>query len=180
MDIEATIVSIAERKLRAENAGVTVERDVLARAAAETAGFLGHAPGSFDIDRVIAMLEERIPISVGPATVLAVPSVDHVDWYRGDRKHNRRFFDRYTDQLRNLEWPDASINGIDEATDRIMEWMEDPRRDGPWDTRGLVVGHVQSGKTANYAGLIAKAADSGYRLIVVMCGRRPGCKGFLR
>lgn len=66
--------------------------------------------------------------------------------------------------------PDASIQGIDDATDRIMEWMEDPRRPAPWDTRGLVVGHVQSGKTANYAGLIAKAADAGYRLIVVLAG----------
>lgn len=170
MDIEATIVSIAERKLRAQYPDATLERDVLASAAVETATFMGHAAGTFDLERVVLMLEERIPIAVGPATVLAVPSADHIDWYRGDRKRNRRFFDRYADQLRALEWPDASIQGIDDATDRIMEWMEDPRRPAPWDTRGLVVGHVQSGKTANYAGLIAKAADAGYRLIVVLAG----------
>jgi hypothetical protein len=34
----------------------------------------------------------------------------------------------------------------------------------------MVVGHVQSGKTANYAGLICKAADAGYRLIIVIAG----------
>lgn len=34
----------------------------------------------------------------------------------------------------------------------------------------MVVGHVQSGKTANYTGLICKAADAGYRLIVVIAG----------
>ncbi len=170
MDIEATIVSIADRKLRAQYAGITIEREVIRQAAIETAGFLGNAPGSFDLDRVVAMLEERLPIAVGPATVMSDPTADHVDWYRGDRKLNRRFFDRYTDQLRALEWPEASIQAIDDATDRIMEWMEDPQRAAPWDTRGLVVGHVQSGKTANYAGLIAKAADAGYRLIVVMAG----------
>lgn len=170
MDVEATIVSIADRKLRAKHPGATLERQVLIDAAIETAGFLGHAPDSFDLDRVVAMLEERIPISVGPATVLAVPSAEHIDWYRGDRKLNRRFFNRYADQLRTLEWPEASIQAIDDATDRIMEWMEDPLRPAPWDTRGLVVGHVQSGKTANYAGLIAKAADAGYRLIVVLAG----------
>lgn len=170
MDIEAAIVSIADRKLRAQFPGATLERDALVRAAVETAGFLGHASGSFDLDRVVRMLEERIPIAVGPATVLAVPSAEHIDWYRGDRKQNRRFFERYSDYLRSLEWPDVSVQAIDDATDRIMEWMEDPRRPAPWDTRGLVVGHVQSGKTANYAGLIAKAADAGYRLIVVLAG----------
>lgn len=170
MDTEAAIVSIADRKLRAQYPGVTLQRDVIRQAAVETAGFLGHAPDAFDLDRVVAMLEERLPIAVGPATVMSDPTADHVDWYRGDRKLNRRFFDRYTDQLRTLEWPEASIQAIDDATDRIMEWMEDPQRAAPWDTRGLVVGHVQSGKTANYAGLIAKAADAGYRLIVVLAG----------
>lgn len=36
--------------------------------------------------------------------------------------------------------------------------------------RGLVVGHVQSGKTANYTATIAKAADWGYSLVVVLSG----------
>ena len=36
---------------------------------------------------------------------------------------------------------------------------------------GLVVGNVQSGKTATYTGLIAKAIDVGYRVIVIMSGR---------
>lgn len=171
MDIEATIVSIAERKLRAQLPDATLERHVLEKAATETAEFLGHGGGKFDLDRVVSMLEERVPIAVGPATVLAVPSSDHIDWYHGDRRKNRRFFERYSDFLRNVEhWPEAAVQSMDDATDRIMEWMEDPQRQAPWDTRGLVVGHVQSGKTANYTGLIAKGADAGYRLIVVLAG----------
>ncbi len=170
MNIEAVIVSIADRKLRAKHPGVALERDLLVAAVMETADFLGQVRDTFDIDRIVGMLEERIPISVGPATVLVDRSSDHIDWYRGERKHNRRFFDRYADQLRTLDWPEASVQAIDDATDRIMEWMEDPNRPAQWDTRGLVVGHVQSGKTANYAGLIAKAADAGYRLIVVLAG----------
>ena len=51
-----------------------------------------------------------------------------------------------------------------------MEQIENPQRDGRWDRRGLVVGHVQSGKTANYAGLVNKAADAGYKLIIVLAG----------
>lgn len=48
--------------------------------------------------------------------------------------------------------------------------MENPRRKGMWDTRGMIVGQVQSGKTSNYTGLICKAADAGYRLIIVLAG----------
>ena len=118
MDVEATIVSIAERKLRAQYPDATLERDVLAKAAAETASFMGHATGSFDLERVISKLEERIPIAVGPATVLAVPSADHIDWYRGDRKRNRRFFDRYGDQLRTLE--SVSYTHLTLPTKRIV------------------------------------------------------------
>lgn len=48
--------------------------------------------------------------------------------------------------------------------------LEDPTREGAWDRRGLVVGHVQSGKTGNYTGLICKAADAGYKIIIVLAG----------
>lgn len=40
----------------------------------------------------------------------------------------------------------------------------------PYQSKGLVVGHVQSGKTANFTGVIAKAIDSGYKLIIVLTG----------
>lgn len=51
-----------------------------------------------------------------------------------------------------------------------FERLENPGRPGPWDRRGVVVGHVQSGKTAHYAGLMCKAADAGYKIIVVLAG----------
>src|SRR5439155_6123792 len=35
---------------------------------------------------------------------------------------------------------------------------------------GLVVGYIQSGKTANMAALMAKAADAGYKIIIVFAG----------
>src|SRR5262245_9948152 len=51
-----------------------------------------------------------------------------------------------------------------------LERLEDPRRQGPWDRRGMVVGDVQSGKTSNYSGLICKAADAGYAAIIILAG----------
>ena len=52
----------------------------------------------------------------------------------------------------------------------ILGLLENPKRDGLWDRRGLVVGNVQSGKTSNFIALINKAADAGYKFIVVMSG----------
>ena len=40
----------------------------------------------------------------------------------------------------------------------------------PFAIRGLVVGYVQSGKTANFSALIAKAADAGYKIVIVLSG----------
>lgn len=59
---------------------------------------------------------------------------------------------------------------MDTVTDTIAGLLENPQKTGPWKRRGMVVGHVQSGKTANYSGVICKAADAGYRLIVIIAG----------
>jgi hypothetical protein len=61
------------------------------------------------------------------------------------------------------------INSIDFETDEILRNMENPLRK-EFDSRGLVVGYVQSGKTANFTALISKAADAGYRFIIVFAG----------
>lgn len=61
------------------------------------------------------------------------------------------------------------INSIDFETEHILRNMENPLRP-EFDSRGLVVGYVQSGKTANFTALISKAADAGYRFIIVLAG----------
>ncbi|MBU9714112.1 Z1 domain-containing protein [Evansella tamaricis] len=68
---------------------------------------------------------------------------------------------------RNL--PTEVLNTIDEDTDAVMNNLADPDL-GEFSIYGMVVGHVQSGKTSNYASLICKAADAGYRFIVVIAG----------
>jgi hypothetical protein len=59
---------------------------------------------------------------------------------------------------------------LDDLTKRILDKCADPTRTGSWDRRGMVVGNVQSGKTANYTGLINRATDAGYKLIIVIAG----------
>ena len=62
------------------------------------------------------------------------------------------------------------LASFDSVTDRTLGLLENPKKGGNWDRRGMVVGHVQSGKTANYTGLICKAADVGYEVIIVIAG----------
>ena len=52
----------------------------------------------------------------------------------------------------------------------MLAHLEDPRSPEPFAIRGLVVGYVQSGKTANFSALIAKAADAGYKIVIVLSG----------
>src|SRR5574341_245346 len=66
-------------------------------------------------------------------------------------------------------WQPATIRSLDDSSDRILRQLAQPTT-GAFDIRGLVLGFVQSGKTANFTALIAKAADAGYSLIVVLSG----------
>lgn len=88
-----------------------------------------------------------------------------------DNKANIKwsFWNRYTSYLSKKIAPDT-INKLDNLTDDILDRIANPTILGAWDKRGMVVGQVQSGKTSNYTGLINKAADSGYKLIIVLAG----------
>lgn len=81
------------------------------------------------------------------------------------------FWSRYRDYLeieKNFA-PDV-LNKLDRLTDRTLDGLFDPSQNVIIDKRGLVVGQVQSGKTSNYTGLICKAADAGFKLIIVLAG----------
>lgn len=96
---------------------------------------------------------------------------DHVAWFKRSRIENKPYWEVYRQYLvEEGKVPIQSINDLDKYTDTILSDMEDPNREGSWDRRGLVVGSVQSGKTANYLGLIAKARDAGYKFIVILSG----------
>jgi len=81
------------------------------------------------------------------------------------------FWGRYRDYLGDEKnFAPDTINKIDRLTDKILDSLFDPTKNVQIDKKGLVVGQVQSGKTANYTGLICKAADSGFKLIIVLAG----------
>lgn len=98
------------------------------------------------------------------------PAEGYRPWLKDKKKDiNWAFWNRYSNYLRKKIVPDT-INKLDNLTDDILDRIPDPTISGPWDKRGMVVGQVQSGKTGNYTGLINKAADAGYKLIIVLAG----------
>ncbi|KMK95066.1 Z1 domain-containing protein [Rossellomorea marisflavi] len=82
----------------------------------------------------------------------------------GDNYYSNNYFNYMKHSL-----PPQVLETIDEDTDAIMNNLANPESE-VFSRYGMVVGHVQSGKTSNYASLICKAADAGYRFIVVIAG----------
>jgi len=64
----------------------------------------------------------------------------------------------------------SAIAELDRSTDLVIGNLCDPQQMAAYQSKGLVVGYVQSGKTANFTAVIAKAADIGYRLVIVLAG----------
>lgn len=68
--------------------------------------------------------------------------------------------------------PFLVLDTIDYDTDRIMNHLGNPcdETQKSFSRYGMVIGNVQSGKTGNYSALISKAADAGYKFIIVIAG----------
>ncbi|MFF4821580.1 Z1 domain-containing protein [Streptomyces sp. NPDC001312] len=114
-------------------------------------------------------LDAGVPVhqEPGPVTI----SREFQPWYTREQAANRAFYwTSYEQLLRRKGWSDAAVAGLDEAAHAVVERLADPTRDTPYGARGLVVGYVQSGKTANFTGVTAKAIDAGYRLVIVLGG----------
>ncbi|MEU0430970.1 Z1 domain-containing protein [Streptomyces sp. NPDC006290] len=114
-------------------------------------------------------LDVAVPVHVEPGPVTI--SREFQAWYTREQAANRSFYwASYEALLRRKGWSDAAVSGLDEAAHAVVERLADPTRDDPYGARGLVVGYVQSGKTANFTGVTAKAIDAGYRLVIVLGG----------
>ena len=91
--------------------------------------------------------------------------------YNKSSKINWDFWDRYRDYLEiEKNYSTTVTEQINRLTNRTLDGLFDPTIIYPVSKYGLVVGQVQSGKTSNYTGLICKAVDAGYNLIIVLAG----------
>ena len=75
---------------------------------------------------------------------------------------------KYLEEIKH--WNPRVTATLDKVSDEIVDLLGDPQSKEPFQRRGLVLGDVQSGKTANYTAISNKAADTGYRIIIVLAG----------
>ncbi len=122
---------------------------------------------NFDKQELFEILRADYSVGKGEITILS----DDVEPWLNDEKGNINFelWNRYKLYMSKND-PSFPINDLDDFTDKILDKCVNPKKVGAWDRRGMVVGHVQSGKTSNYVGLINKATDAGYKVIIIIAG----------
>lgn len=137
----------------------------IAKIVAPISGWHGALEGI--VGQVMATIDTRM----GQGTSLVDPAATHdVEWVGKRDDITWTYAEAYEKFLRDEGWPPRLVQSLSDVTTRILGHLQDPTSDGSWDRRGLVIGHVQSGKTANYTGLVGKAADAGYKFIIVVAG----------
>mgnify|MGYP004552613787 CR=1 FL=1 len=103
--------------------------------------------------------------------VLIKSDIPFERWYKVSKyKTNFKFWNRYEKYLNSKGWNDERLLRIDEISDDIMDLLGNPNSKISWKRRGLIIGDVQSGKTANYSAICNKAVDSGYKVIIILTG----------
>lgn len=120
-------------------------------------------------DEIQETINRAFHVNLSGAVVISGKPADWDPWY--EKRPDRSFYwDGYRGVLESKGWDADAISELSRATDEVVKRLANPVRDDPYQSKGLVVGHVQSGKTANFTGTIAKAIDAGYKLVIVLTG----------
>ena len=118
-------------------------------------------------------LKKQLPAlivhSIGYADTLTKRDGKHQEGWYANRDIDGYYWNRYKAFLGQKRSQEV-IRRLDDTTNGIMDNLGDPQSSEPFQRRGLLLGDVQSGKTATYIGICNKAADVGYRVIIVLAG----------
>jgi hypothetical protein len=93
---------------------------------------------------------------------------NRMTWYAGPQSGDRNW-SSLEQSLRGKYRNEEAVKAVDDASTKVVSLLEHPKL-AEFSTRGLVVGFVQSGKTTNFTAVMAKAADRGYKLFIVLSG----------
>lgn len=135
-------------------------------------GFLLHKIG-MNSDIVAAAVAEHDRLARGyrdfwEPRVLADGTAIPEPWY-GPGEDDIFWPELHTYLASKEAWNGAPLTALDQGSSKVVSYIQPPYA-FPINTRGLVVGYVQSGKTSNFTAVISKAADAGYRLFIVLSG----------
>lgn len=123
-----------------------------------------------EVENVRAEIKSEFSIKLDQGSL--IQEKGHEKWFL-DKKPllDMKYWERYKKYLLNDKGFSVKVvNTMDDILDKLTDLLGDPSRDVAYSRRGLIIGDVQSGKTANYLGLICKAVDVGYKVVVLMTG----------
>lgn len=140
---------------------------------AEALNKSGVAPGPLNADQLAEVvdsltLEHAVTFTQGGTVVDPETFREWLQQRKVTTKTPR--WDAYKQLLIERDWAEPMIRDLEKQSDEIVELMGDPHASGEWTRKGLLMGEVQSGKTANYIGVLNKALDFGYQVIIVIGG----------
>ncbi|WP_337881185.1 Z1 domain-containing protein [Rheinheimera sp.] len=147
----------------------TPTREQVEEKAKQIAAIFGYTG---DLSNIVTEALVSVVTRMGAGISLVDVKAKHDDqWVYRRENLDWTYTKAYEEFLRNDGWAPQMVQSLSDVTNRILGHLQDPFSEGTsWNRRGLVIGHVQSGKTANYTGLIARAADAGYKFIIVIAG----------
>lgn len=147
----------------------TPTREQIEEKAKQIAAIFGYTG---DLRNIITEAMISVDTRMGAGISLVDIDAKHDDqWVHKRKEMTWTYAEAYENFLRKDGWPPRMVQSLGDVTTRVLGHLQDPLSEGTtWSRRGLVIGHVQSGKTANYTGLIAKAADAGYKFVIVIAG----------
>lgn len=153
---------------------VKVKHMAIAKAVENTAERYGALKMISDMDCFKEFLFREVTAYTEPSIGVSDPSLSDKNWWN-ELKHTPSFkpeyWSRYYDYLlKKPSWSITAVENINSSTDEIMNSLTNPRKGIAGERMGMVFGYVQSGKTAHYIGMINKAYDAGYRIVIVLSG----------
>lgn len=125
---------------------------------------------SKEIEQIKRNIHSKQIIKLDIGTVLI--DNKHKKWFMGVKPNlEMKYWNRYKNYLQyDKKFAPKVIDSMDDVSDEIVDLLGNPLSNEAFQRRGLAVGDVQSGKTANYISVINKAADAGYKIIVLLTG----------
>lgn len=128
-----------------------------------------------DIQEIVEDYEINIGVKAFDPDSLVSETVNSKWFEEMKQQPNRKhlYWERYEEYLRDeKDFDESTIEILKRSTEEILGYCANPHPqiNEVKKRRGLVVGDVQSGKTANYMALINMACDYDYKLIIVLAG----------
>ena len=123
-----------------------------------------------EVEEVCAKIKSEISVKLDKGTL--IEEKGHIKWFLSRKAQlDMKYWERYKKYLLiDQGFSTNVVNTMDDILDTLTDLLGDPAREISYNRRGLIIGDVQSGKTSNYTGLICKAVDAGYKVIVLLTG----------